>query len=1003
MGILEKLIYHRDPSAFRVNELAPHAYFIPYESEEASVLPRERSAYFTDLNGEWDFKYYPSIYDAEEFYTEWSSEEGFSPVSVPEVWQTHGVDGAQYQTSPYTFIFDPPHVPEKDPCGAYVKRFSLSPTEGKRYELHLEGKDSCAYVWLNGHFVGYCECPHCDSAFDITPYLKEGENKLAILVLKWCSGSYLDDQDKIRLSGLFRSVYVLERADRGIRDIRINTKNDGTVHIEVQSQADVRARLCKDGDLLCAGKLRDGACDLLVFDPLLWSAESPALYDLVLECEGETVRQRFGFREIRREGRIITLNGAPIKLYGVNRHDSSPDGGYVTSLEFMRDELCLMKRHNINAIRTSHYPNDPRFYELCNELGFYVMCEADMECHGCHYVRGWEKVVEEPTFAAAIHDRIERAYQAFKCFSCVCIWSLGNESDWGGNLWREAEYIRRADPSRLLHYEGVFHRPGVEEATEGERAVPDSEIEFILNTFSLKSRMYTTLEDLVPILSQDSRVDLPTVLCEYSHAMGNSCGDLRFYDELMQKYPSFAGAFIWEWCDHGLRLRDENGEEYFGYGGDFGEKHHRGNICMDGIVSPDRQPHSALLEAAAVFAPMRVELEGDILKFRNRACFTDLCEYAFTLSVCADGEEIHSRDLEITCPPRGEVTVALPELPRDGRDRVMYITARTRKDAPWAKSGHRVAAYSFRLEDAPEAKRRSFGAPHVSESASAFEINGEGFCYTLRKDEGVISQMSIGGEEILRAPLAFNCYRAPTDNDNSFSPVKNVYNKWRGDVSFGDIAYPELSVKELNCRIEPDRAVLGADFIFAVQGRMHISEGRIEYAIYRDGTLRITQRARINEGLNYWLPRYGYALPLSSVAENIEYFGYGPAESYEDKISHALLGRYKYIQDDPHGAYEKPQESGSHTGTEWLTFTVGGRRLRVSGGFSFCATRYDLVDMTVARHRKDLIALEGTDLYIDYRMSGVGSVSCGGQAPLPQCRIESGETVEFTVDIMPEK
>ena len=997
MSLIEQLIYHQDPKAFRVNECATHAYFIPYESEESLSSPREESAYYTDLNGEWLFRYEASVYDMDEFYKSGYSIDGFCEITVPEVWQTRGVDRAQYQSSPYTFIFDPPFVPEKNPCGAYIKHFELSPKHGKRYELHLEGKDSCTYVWLNGSFVGYGECPHCDSCFDLTPYLKDGDNCLAILVLKWCSGTYLDDQDKIRLSGLFRSVYILERSENGIEDFSILTNNEGQVHIEVKTDSDVRVKLRRNDDILCVGSIRNRKCDLLVNEPVLWSAEHPELYEIILECEGEFVRQRFGFREIKREGRAVLLNGQPIKLYGVNRHDSSPDG-YVTSLEFIKNELYLMKRHNINAIRTSHYPNDPRFYELCDELGFYVMCEADMECHGCHYVSQWVKVVGEPTFAEAIHDRIDRTYQAFKNFSSVCIWSLGNESDWGNNLKNEAVYIHKVDRSRLLHYEGVMHRPGVE-VPEGERGISDEEVEFILDTFDLKSKMYTEIKDLGVMTLPQSRIDLPLVLCEYSHAMGNSCGDLRFYDEAVQSAESFFGTFVWEWCDHGLRLADKDGKEYFGYGGDYGEKHHRGNVCMDGMVSPDRQPHSALLEAKAVFAPMRVALEDGSLVFLNRNMFTDLSAYSFVLSVRADDKEVHSSPLSVSCAPGESVKLDIPLLPVQGKDRVMYVRAVTKESSPWADRGHPVAEYSFRLEDEQMVPDAPQGAPLVTENHNSFVVSGKGFSYVFRKDEGVLSQIIRNGKEILCSAMAFNCYRAPTDNDVSISAAKDVYHKWRGDVSFGDIAYPEVSVRNFNCRVESDCVVLGGDFIFSVQGRKHISRGRLEYAIYSDGTMRISQSSRIAENLNYWLPRYGYIFALSEYAQDITYFGYGPAESYEDKCSHALIGRYSYVQDDPKGAYEKPQENGSHNGTEWVSLCVGGQVLRVDGRFSFCASKYDQVDMTVARHRKDLREIGATNLYIDYRMSGVGSASCGGQHPVQECRIEPGEKVDFVIEI----
>jgi len=997
MEYIEKLTYHKDPLAFRIGEMPSRAYFIPFSRREDTDLPRERSDRVYSLNGEWLFSYRSSLYDMEKFYIPDFDCSAFDTVGVPECWQLHGADRAAYLTSPFPIPFQPPHVPEQNPCAAYVKDFAFSPKGERRYELHFEGKDSGVYVWLNGSFVGYGECPHCDSIFDVTPYLKSGQNRLCVLVMKWCSGTYLDDQDKIRLSGLFRDVYLLERSANGLEDMAIKTKTDGTVTVTAKAAAPVTVTVLYEGKTLCEAALADGRAQLCVPSPLLWSAESPVLYDLLVACDGEYIRFRFGFREVCVRDGVFCVNGTPVKLYGVNRHDSNPDTGYVTPYDFMRNELCLMKRHNVNAIRTSHYPNDPRFYELCDELGFYVMSEADMECHGCTYVKDFPAVVSSPVFANAIHDRIVRMVEAFKNFTCVCIWSLGNESSWGSNLKNEAAYVKSYDPDRPLHYEGW--RGGDGDAGGKTNLTPE-DWDFVKKTFDFKSVMYPAFEHMKAGF-ENGHEGFCYVMCEYSHAMGNSCGDLRFYDEIVQSDPRYAGGFIWEWCDHAITL-DDHGAAYFGYGGDFGEKHHFRNICMDGTVTPSREPHSNLLEAKAVFAPVRVRRSADgTLILTNRNAFVDLDTYEVAFRVVTDGKETARGLLPVSCAPYGTVTVADPAYGMSGKDAVLYVSVLMKKDTPWAKRGHTVASFSFALSAEAVAEPAPASLPTLTEHHNAVTVSGEGFAYTFRRDTGLLVSMVVNGRELLASPLTLTCFRAPTDNDNTMQVKRNVYVNWHITTNFGNIEYPSVYMHNLTCAAEGGEAVISGDFWFGVEGRMPVCVGTLTYRIGGDGTLILEQKGKINDNLPYWLPRYGYLFKLAEPMTDMTYFGYGPAETYEDKCSHALLGRYAYTPDDPYGAYEKPQENGSHCHTQWLCAHTQGQGLRFEGDFSFCATRYDVHEMTEAKHRKDLHRLDGMHLYLDHRMSGVGSASCGGQHPVPACRIEPGETVDFAITIRP--
>ncbi len=992
MSFLSDLSYHRDHKVFRVNEMPSRAYFIPFSDGQDALRPREESPFFHSLNGPWKFLYKSSLYDMDDFYKNGFDDSSFETVSVPEVWQTHGKDMAQYMTSPYPFVFDPPHVPEQNPAAAYVKEFEAAPCADKRYELHFEGKDSCIYVWLNGTFVGYGEVPHSESAFDVTDLLVSGKNRLCALVLKWCSGSYMDDQDKIRLSGLFRDVYLLERSVGGVKDFSLQTSLDGTVSLSVVADKGADVRIY-DGDGMIAEQLNCSCCSLMVPSPRLWSAEKPHLYRLEISCAGEVISHSFGFRQVVVTDGIFTVNGVPVKLYGVNRHDSDPDTGYVVNTEHMRRDLLLMKQHNINAIRTSHYPNDPRFYGMCDELGFYLMSEADLECHGCSYGGQWDLLVNDPEWGPMIHDRQARMYENLKNFTSVVIWSLGNESDWGCNFRDEAEYFRKTDPSRPLHYEGCFNGS----FTSGTfSTLTNEERRFVRDGVDFYSRMYPRLEVLAKDLGAPEHPDC-VILCEYSHAMGNSCGDLRAYDDLFQSDPRYAGGFIWEWCDHALRLTDEKGHEFFGYGGDFGENLHMRNICMDGLVLPDRRVHSSLLEAKAVFSPVRLERNEDgSLMLWNRYAFSDLSHIEIS-------EEVYEGNCPVQCrrfsPVVGAgekvcLTSEIGEKP-GAEDRFVVYRVLLKEDTVWAKSGHELYAVSYPLSFAEPAVVKVADAPVVRETREAYIVETKRVCYTFRKDLGTLTSLRLDGEELLYGPMRWNCFRAPIDNDDSFTRDKVAPDWLKG--KFGNLAYAQAQIRDFALSVEDGTVLLSGTLLFAVPGKPWLAKGQVRYRIFSDGRLSVWQQATLNREIPFWLARYGYVLPLIK-GDALHYFGYGPRECYEDKCHHVLLGHYPYLPDGDADFYEKPQESGSHCHTRRLW--VNG--LCVCGDFSFGASRYGLVEKTEARHAKDLTPLPCTELYLDYRMSGVGSASCGGQAPLPQYRINPGEEIDFTLDIYPE-
>ena len=597
--------YHQNPETLHVGTLPPRAYFIPYhDAESAMTGEREASKRMTLLNGSWDFAYFPSYAGMPETvrYTD--------TIPVPSVWQMHGYDRHQYTNIRYPFPFDPPFVPTENPVGAYRRTFALRKAERKRFELHFEGVDSCLYLYVNGTFAGFSQVSHSTSAFDITDLLLDGENTLEVRVLKWCFGSYLEDQDKFRMSGIFRDVYILERPEARVEDFRVRmTLMDNAAKIDITLETSDKALdpllmlYDPQGKLLKAQKASEST-EFTVEGPALWTAETPSLYTLLIQTDTEVIAQKAGVRDVRVENGVVLLNGKPFKFRGVNRHDSDPVTGYAISRQQLIRDLTVMKRHNVNAIRTSHYPNAPWMPELCDQFGFYMIAESDVECHGEVTLYPEQPITRErldqmfaiipgdPMFREAILDRVQRNVKRDQNHACIIMWSLGNEAGYGPAFEEAGRWVKAYDPTRLCHYEGMFH------AQEGrDISIPD-----------VYSRMYPSTNEIEDYFDnkRDSR---PLVLCEYIHAMGNGPGDAQDYQKLIDRYPGFCGGFVWEFCDHAVQMgTTPDGKPKYGYGGDFGEFPHDGNFCVDGLVFPDRRPHTGLLEYKNVIRPLRASL-----------------------------------------------------------------------------------------------------------------------------------------------------------------------------------------------------------------------------------------------------------------------------------------------------------------------------------------------------------------------------------------------------------
>lgn len=994
--------YWEDPSRLHVNCEKPHAYFIPYESEAGAQRGiRGTSQYFQSLTGNWKFKYHESVAAvADGFYRNDYPTGDWDDLPVPSNWQMHGYDKPQYTNVNYPFPFDPPFVPNENPAGIFMRDFTLGAWDAKEVYLVFEGVDSYFYVWVNGRWVGYSQVSHMTSEFKITGYLQPGMNRLAVLVLKWCDGSYLEDQDKWRLSGIFRDVYLLARDRTHLTDIFFTTAlnedfSAGLLRLALETAGneplEVHAVL-KDG---CGAILAEqsgdaahqGVWEMKLAHPALWSAEFPHLYALVLSCGTEVILLKVGFRKIAVQDGVILINGRAVKFKGVNRHDFHPQLGQAVPPSHMMQDLILMKRHNINAIRASHYPNDPRFPEYCDEMGFYLIDEADLETHGAAPAGHIDLISRDPRFAAAYLDRMQRMVERDKNHPCVVMWSLGNESGHGENHLKMAEWARQRDPDRLLHYEG---------ATGWGRNELDS------SYLDVYSRMYPSLAEMEDLIRRDATEKRPYLLCEYCHAMGNGPGDLQDYWDLLNRHSRFAGGFVWEWTDHGILAQTPEGIDYYAYGGDFGEQPHDGNFCLDGLVYPDRRPHTGLLELKNVIAPLEVtpvNLAAGEIEITNRYDFSDLSHVRLNWRVEKDGavsETGRLDDLIIAAHDSAVIRLGYT-WPRKNDGRYFLTVSFTLKmQTVWAEKGHEIGFRQFELPAGAVAKAAlrvaEMPALQVSESGPATIMRGRDFTYAFDKERGSLTEMEYRGVKLICAQPGFNVWRAPTDND------RNIKEKWR-EEGYDRLA-SHLYEAWIDSRDERHIA-FGTRFSLGGYIKKPVIRGNSIWTIYGSGDILLEIRAEAREDLPF-LPRFGLQLWMPPGNERVEYFGYGPQESYRDKHRGSRMGRYRASVNEMHEDYLRPQENGSHYRTEWAAVTnLWGTGLLFRGDpdFSFQVSHFTPRDLTVAGHPYQLQKRPETIVHLDYAMSGVGSNSCGPEL-LPQYRLAQRE-IRFRVRIKP--
>ena len=933
---------------FSENRKAQRAYYIPFDSLEKALRGNKKeSSYYALLNGKWNFKYFARDIDVPEEITSWDV------IDVPSCWQNIGYENPWYTNQNYPHAVDAPYVPDDNPCGVYEKSFNLDDNWSKRKTyVVFEGVSSCLFLYVNGEYIGFSQCSHMQAEFDITDYVKPGNNRILVKVLKWCVGSYLEDQDFFRCSGIFRDVYLLSREENHIEDIFIKA-NCKTIEVDAENY-----------------EIYDGFEKVENLDnPILWNAEKPHLYTVVVKGKTEYIPFSVGMREISvsSDGELL-INGVRVILKGVNHHDTYPNKGWTMLEEDILNDLKLMKELNINAIRTSHYPPTPELLNLCDKMGFYVIDEADIETHGYVCRVGGDIGYDShnpiwpcanPEFKEMFVERMVRMVERDKNHPCVIMWSTGNESGYGPNQDAMVEWARKRDNSRLFHCEDAS-RKGKDD------------------NFDVVSRMYHPTE-AVKEYGENKKNKKPFFLCEFSHSMGNSPGDVYDYVELFKAYKNLCGGCIWEWADHNVI---ENGVAK--YGGDFGEITHDGNFCCDGMVFSDRSLKAGSYEVKYAYQYFDTELVGNKLKITNWYDFTNLDEYTFTLTMECDGTQVYEKSLNVSVEPHKSIEIDVPfEAPEKCKWGV-YLNI-SLKD----KNGFEVGMKQHKMQS--ECKKTVLSAPcrNITQDSYRVYINGENYSYVFNMHYGTIEKISKNGKELLANPVALSLWRATTDNDN------RILNKW-GHINGKDGENLDRITRKVYSAVIDGNKITVSGSVAGIS-RMPILHFTAEYTFFEKGEIKVSLKAKVREDLEIFLPRLGFEFAIPVKNDSFTYFGMGDMENYCDMCHHTKVGLYKSTAGKEYVPYVRPQEHGNHIKTKFLQ--MGSGILFVSDGeFEFNVSEYTKEALTLATHTDELEKNGCTNVRIDYKCTGVGSASCGPQDFIPKyCFYDKDIEFEFYI------
>ena len=1015
--------WNNNPEIFQLNRLPAHATFASYDTlEEALAGDRKASGFDSSLNGKWKFSFATNpdnrtanFYEMDFDCSDWNE------IEVPGHWQLQGYDYPQYTNVRYPWIdseaLKPPFAPTKyNPVGSYAREFEVPDRwRGQPVFISFQGVESAFYVWLNGELVGYSEDSFTPAEFDLTPYLVEGPNKLAVEVYRWCDGSWLEDQDFWRMSGIFRDVYLYTAPGIRIGDFFVRTElddrnEDAVLSVETTVEdyfgsgfggTTVEAMLYDAGfspvwKKPIAAAVPDGVGDSVkvvssaaVARPLKWSAEHPHLYTLVLALKDGTgkttqyVGSRVGFRKFEIRDGLMRINGERIEFKGVNRHEFSCDTGRTLGEDEMVADIQLMKKHNINAVRTSHYPNQPRWYELCDEYGLYVIDETNLETHGSWQYGQREEgdtvPASKPEWRANVVDRCNSMLQRDKNHPSVVIWSLGNES-WGGdNFIHMKEHLRRHDPSRPVHYEGVFHCRKSEDASD------------------IESQMYTKPADVEAYALRVPAPTKPFLLCEYSHAMGNSCGGLHKYTELFEKYPILQGGFIWDWIDQAIRVKDADGTTRMAYGGDFGETPHDGNFCGNGLLFADRTISPKLFEVKKCYQNVKFVAENAAegrFAAKNRFLFTDLNEFRLAWRIENNGAPFGEGELELDAAPGQstafELLSAYPSQAEEGDEFVLTLSLKLKNDTLWAEAGHEIAFEQFALP-IPVPVRITASEPDLAPIACSltgdlWTVTGQDFAVRFDATTGEMFSYTVQGTELLKRGLAPNFWRAYTDNDKG-NGLPERCAVWR-DAGAGRklVKFETIS--------STTQAEARADYVLGTEPASYCS---VAYRVRGDGAVAVSLVLRPGEGLPE-IPEVGMTFEMDRAFDTVSWYGKGPHENYWDRRAGARLGSFAGKVAEQIAPYLRPQESGNKTGVRFASIAGGfGAGIRIEGVplFELNASPYSPHELEKYDHAHLLPAPEKTFVRINYRQMGVGGDDTWGARTHPEYVLFANRTYAF--------
>lgn len=986
---------------FEVNREPMHVTLMPYASvEQARAYDRSTSPFFASLNGTWKFHWSPDPASRPEgFFRPDFDVSGWDDIPVPSNWQLQGYGVPLYVNIRYPFAMDPPRVtsepPEdfttykhRNPVGSYRRSFTVPQEwDGRQVFITFDGVNSAFYLWVNGQYVGYSEDSRLPAEFNLTSFLRPGENTLAVEVYRLSDGSYLEDQDFWRLSGIFRDVYLWSAPEVHVRDFVVQTDldetyTDATLTVETelinysgqQRQGTIEVQLldASGGSVisplvqpyeLAAGARTEVTFVADVDNPLKWTAETPNLYGLFLivrdsdENVVEVVPSRVGFREVEIRNAQVLLNGKPILFKGVNRHEHDPETGQYVTRESMIRDIELMKQHNVNAVRTSHYPNVPEWYDLADEYGLYVIDEANIESHGYGNTPD-NKLTHDPAWREAHLARVQRMVQRDRNHPSIVIWSLGNESGSGPNLDAATDWIHQNDPTRPVHY-------------EGSSAVGDG------YATDINSWMYPPPADLVERSAKFP--DKPFILCEYAHAMGNSVGNLQEYWDVFEQHPQMQGGFIWDWVDQGLWKTSETGERYFAYGGDFGDVPNDQNFCMNGLLQADRRPNPSLFEVKKVYQNVKtkaVDAKAGRFSVRNDFFFTNLDQFDVSWTLLANGLPVRSGSvdrLSIGPGETGTLEIDFGMLDDRTKEHFLLISYTLPEATSWAPAGHEIAWDQFRLSEPARTLGADAGqgAPVTLDStATTYTISSPGMRVTIDRTTGELAGYELDGTELIANPMRPNTWRVPNDNQYRNRFVQR-YADWLN-------AAQERRVASVQAR------QVGAESV-QVTARAEMLDGKVDYdvvyTISGNGAVDVAVDFAPKVNGLHALPRLGSRLAIIQNLNNVQWYGRGWQETYWDRKTGGIFGVYDGTVEEIATSYPRPQQNGNRTDVRWVTFTDdAGKGIRFAGDpvIEFTARPYTMEDLEEAKHPIDLPRRDFNEVLIDFRHMGVGGDNSWG-------------------------